>query len=164
MSELEIVKDVLKQFKVTSLYQGYSYTIYAVALTMEDRERLRYVTKQLYPEISRKYKTSWKCVERDIRTVVGIIWKNGGKEFFYEFTGEYIEKRPRNAKFLELMAEYIMIAKSDNRGVNERCSRCPIVKNLETDIVKLEEEIKRLNGTVEWMHDLIWELMDKTKE
>ena len=99
-----LVEDVLKRFKITPRCRGYGYTIHAVKITLNDSTCLRYVTKQVYPEIAKKYKTNWKNVERNIRTVAEAIWKNGGKEYFYEFTGEYIEKRPRNAKFLELMA------------------------------------------------------------
>ncbi|MBT9777015.1 hypothetical protein GPL15_10920 [Clostridium sp. MCC353] len=33
------------------------YTIHAVDLVIEDKDRLKYVTKQLYPEIEKKYKT-----------------------------------------------------------------------------------------------------------
>ena len=164
MEDVEIVRDILKRFNITALYQGYDYTIHAVKITLKDRDCLRFVTKQLYPEIAREYNTSWKCVERDIRTVVEIVWKNGGKEFFYEFTGEYIESRPRNAKFLELMAEYIMYSKSMDKDLKEKCRDCPIVKNLEKDVMKLEKEVRTLNGTINWMHDLIWELMKKRKK
>lgn len=172
MKQEEIVAKILRHFDVTPVYQGYDYTIYALELAIQDNECLRYVTKMLYPEIARKYKTSWNCVERNIRTVVEVFWKNGGKKFFYEVTGEYIEKRPRNAKFLEmLMVCVLCFENNDPENFEDRCRTCPIVKaleddtkRLENDTKKLEKKNKELNNTIEWMHDLIWDLMNKSIE
>ncbi|MBS6646537.1 MAG: sporulation initiation factor Spo0A C-terminal domain-containing protein [Clostridiaceae bacterium] len=165
MKHEEIVAKILRHFEVTSVYQGYDYTIYAMELTIKDNECLKYVTKMLYPEIARKYKTSWSCVERNIRTVVEIVWRNGGNKFFYEVTGEYIEKRPRNAKFLELMMICVLcFENSDPEMFEDRCRNCPIVKAMESDTEKLEKRNKELSSKIKWMHDLIWDLMNKARK
>ena len=149
-----LVVDVLKRFKITPLYRGYDYMIDAVKITLNDNSCLRYVTKQIYPEIAKVYKTDWKNVERDIRTVIDVIWKNGGKDFFYESAGEYLEKRPRNARFIEMMVEYVMETKlSQDRKV--QCRHCVSIKKLESKVKILEGEIERLDGTIKLMNDLI---------
>ena len=47
---------------------------YAVYLCMIEPERLLLVTKWLYPDVAKQYKTSWRSVERNIRTLGCAIW------------------------------------------------------------------------------------------
>ena len=42
---------------------------------MERQDRLLLVTKWLYPDVAKRYRTNWKAVERNIRTVSIIAWK-----------------------------------------------------------------------------------------
>lgn len=165
MDEREAIISILKHFEVTRAYQGFDYVAYGVELVIKDRSYLKYVTKTLYPEIARKYRTSWHCVERDIRTVADIVWKNGGGLFFRETAKEMLEERPKNAKFIQLMADYVV----QNGPVNEknyriRCDGCLIIKDLEDRIKTLELENAKLNSTVEWMHNLIWDMIKKNRK
>ena len=63
------VYDLLYQLGVTANYTGFFHTAYAVSLCVEQPDRLVLVTKWLYPEVAKQYKTNWKAVERNIRTV-----------------------------------------------------------------------------------------------
>lgn len=70
----EAIHDLLFRLGITAKYKGYFYATYAVTLCMEEQELLLSITKRLYPEVARKYKTNWKTVERDIRTVSAAAW------------------------------------------------------------------------------------------
>ena len=60
---------LLASLGITANYMGFYYASYAVSLAPHDPERLLFVTKSLYPDVAKHYRTSWKCVERNIRTV-----------------------------------------------------------------------------------------------
>ena len=84
MNDIEYEKfvgKVLRNLGAERSYRGFDYITYGTALVVKDGRKLYYITKSLYPEIAIKYKTTWRCVERDIRTIVDTIWKNGDKEF-----------------------------------------------------------------------------------
>lgn len=66
--------DLLRRLGGTANYKGFSYAAYAMALCAERPERLLLVTKNLYPEVAKQYRTTWRAVERDIRTLITMIW------------------------------------------------------------------------------------------
>lgn len=59
---------------LTENYTGFFHTAYAVYLTTRQPDRLELVTKWLYPEVAKHYATTWKNVERNIRTAISILW------------------------------------------------------------------------------------------
>lgn len=101
------VKGILRQLGVGHSYQGYEYVTYGLLLVLQDKSRLEFVTKSLYPDIASKYHTSWKCVERNIRTVIDVAWKDGNSGLLGRICGNKPIQKPRNAQFFELMYEYI---------------------------------------------------------
>ncbi len=73
------VRELMERLGITLNYKGFYYAVYAVCLVAEKPERSLLVTKWLYPEVARHYETTVNAVERDIRTVVGIIWRENRK-------------------------------------------------------------------------------------
>lgn len=72
---IEEVNYFLHQFRITPNYKGYHYFIEAYALAAEDPWRLTLITKLIYPEIAKKYKTSNEAVERDLRNIKNYMWR-----------------------------------------------------------------------------------------
>lgn len=62
------IYDLLYRLGVTANYTGFFHTACAVSLCAKQPDRLLLVTKRLYPEVARQYRTNWKAVERNIRT------------------------------------------------------------------------------------------------
>lgn len=67
---------LLRKLGITANYRGFHYISHAMYLISEDQERLLYVSKLLYPDIAKEYKTDWRAVEHSIRTVINILWKD----------------------------------------------------------------------------------------
>ena len=67
--------DLLSRLGATPNYTGFRYIACAVHLCLEQPHRLLLVTKLVYPDIGRRYGTNWKAVERNIRTLGDIIWR-----------------------------------------------------------------------------------------
>ena len=97
------VYDLLYQLGVTTNYTGFFHTAYAVSLCVEQPDRLLLVTKWLYPEVAKQYKTNWKAVERNIRTVSCIIWQEG-RPLLEDLAHRHLEQKPRNAQMLAILA------------------------------------------------------------
>ena len=66
--------DLLRRLGIPETYKGFQYAAYAAALCALSQDRLLLVTKRLYPDIAKRFDTSWSCVERDLRTVINVAW------------------------------------------------------------------------------------------
>ena len=106
------IYDLLYRLGVTANYAGFFQTASAVQLCMERPERLLLVTKWVYPDVARYYKTNWKAVERNIRTVNGIIWKQN-RPFLEKLAGRELSHKPSNAQLLAILAYSLL---SQNPG------------------------------------------------
>ncbi len=101
-SGLTDIYDLLYRLGATANYTGFFYTSYAVSLCLEQPERLLLVTKWLYPEVAKQYRTKWKSVERDIRTVGSIIWREN-RPLLEQLARAPLTNKPRNAKLLAIL-------------------------------------------------------------
>lgn len=97
------IQQLLRSLGATENYTGFAHTAYAVQLTIAEPERLCLITKRLYPDVAKRFGTNWKAVERNIRTVVSVIWSNNAP-MLLELAGFPLASRPNNACFLAILA------------------------------------------------------------
>lgn len=103
MGEISVeTQDLLYRLGLTANYRGFFYITYAVALCIEKEERLLLVTKWLYPEVAKKYRTNWKAVERCIRTGSGVMWSEN-RSLLEEITGRPLDGKPKAAQLLAIL-------------------------------------------------------------
>ena len=74
------------------------------------------VTKDIYPVIARKYKSTPSNVEHNIRTLVNLCWMNH-KDTLEEMAGCTMADKPTNSEFYRLFWSIICVIriKTDNR-------------------------------------------------
>ena len=96
------IYDLLYRLGVTANYTGFIHTACAVSLCVEQPERLLLVTKWLYPEVAKQYMTTWKAVERNIRTAGDVIWREN-RSMLEELAHRKLERKPRNAQLLAIL-------------------------------------------------------------
>ena len=96
------VCDLLYRLGVTANYAGFIHTACAVPLCVEQPERLLLATKYLYPEMAKECGTTWKAVERNIRTAGDVIWSESWT-LLEELAHRHLERKPRNAQFLAIL-------------------------------------------------------------
>ena len=97
------IRQLLHRLGVTENYTGFSYTVYAIQLSISQPNRLCLITKQLYPDVAKHYGTTWEAVERNIRTVASVAWANNPL-LLSELAGHTLTSRPHNASFLSILA------------------------------------------------------------
>ena len=94
--------DLLLQLGISANYTGFFQTARAVELCRAEPERLLLVTKRVYPEVARLCGTSRSAVERNIRTVCGIAWKNN-RCLLEQLAHKPFPQKPHNAQFLAIL-------------------------------------------------------------
>lgn len=97
---------VIRRMGITAKYRGYYFVAEAIAISMESGDTPIMITKDIYPPIASKYKSTAKSVERAIRTVVELCWLNH-RETMEEIAGYELDYKPTNSEFVDFMAYYI---------------------------------------------------------
>lgn len=103
---LSKIYELLYQLGVTQNYIGFYYVAYAVMLCADQPDCLLLVTKMLYPEVAKYYRTNWKAVERNIRTVSDVIWREN-RFLLEELAHRSLRQKPQNAQLLSILTTTI---------------------------------------------------------
>lgn len=101
---IEMVEVTLRRLKISGTLRGYRYLTVAIAETVYDPDRVLSITKDLYPELARKFRTAPACIERNMRHAIGKAWENGGKEALEELTRLPFPDRPSNGTYIDAVA------------------------------------------------------------
>ena len=106
------VTKIMLDMGVPAHLKGYHYLRAAILLSERDMETVSSVTKLLYPEIARKFKTTDQKVERAIRNAIEVSWERGNPDTFMELFG-YSAKagktRPTNSEYIARVADKIRL-------------------------------------------------------
>lgn len=100
------VEKALRRLHINGTFLGLKYLVHAVSETVLNPDRTYLITKDLYREIARRYKTTPSRVERDMRWVIHISWENAREELD-QMVGHHLVKRPTNREFIDHIAFYI---------------------------------------------------------
>ena len=90
------VYGTIRKLGATSKYKGYYFVAEAIRMTMEFQERPMKITKDIYPCLATKYKSTPTNIEHDIRTLINVCWE-GNKSFLDEIAGYPLEYKPTNS-------------------------------------------------------------------
>ena len=100
---------LLSRMGISASIKGYHFIRKAVILALEDEEALVGITKGLYPDIAKAYKTSASKVERAIRHAIESAWKKNGPQIYFEVAGYLPSEKPTNGQFLSALSEYFRL-------------------------------------------------------
>lgn len=103
MTPAKDIQQLLRSLGATDNYNGFAPTVYAIQLSINDPERLRLITKLIYRDVAGHYGTTWTAVERNMRTLVSVIWKSNPL-MLSELAGFRLGRKPNNARFLAILA------------------------------------------------------------
>lgn len=101
------IQYLIRSLGIGGNYQGYRYVVYAVRLCLEDEDYLLSVSKLLYPEIARTFRTTSCSVERNLRTVVNVCWERGNRDLLEQISLYPLLSRPTTGEFLDILTEHL---------------------------------------------------------
>ena len=108
-----IVTSIISNLGIPAHVKGYQYLRDAIMLVIEDIDIINNITRCLYPEIARKYKTTTSSVERAIRHSIEIAWsRNNDNEIVKEIFGYTLNDKmgkPTNSEFIAMVADMIRL-------------------------------------------------------
>ena len=108
-----IVTDFIHELGVPAHIKGYHYMRTAIMMVVNEPELLNFITKQLYPEIAKKYSTTSSRVERAIRHAIEVAWGRGRQETINDIFGYTIHDgkgKPTNSEFVAMVADRIRLS------------------------------------------------------
>ena len=103
---------MIHEIGVPAHIKGYHYLRDAIMMTVKDNELMHAVTKQLYPEVAKRHKTTSSRVERAIRHAIEVACTRGNEEFFYKlfgYTVSTLKGKPTNSEFIALIADKLRL-------------------------------------------------------
>ena len=106
------VSEIMHQIGVPAHIKGYQYIREAIILAVKDMEVINSVTKQLYPTLARKFKTTPSRVERAIRHAIEVAWARGEMDVNNSMFGNTISAskgKPTNSEFIAMIADKLRL-------------------------------------------------------
>lgn len=97
---------LIRRLGATSKYKGYYFVAEAVKISMELQEHPIKITKDIYPYLAKKYKSTPMNVEHDIRTVINVCW-TANKHYLDRIAGYPLSYKPTNSEFVDMLAYYL---------------------------------------------------------
>ncbi len=106
------ITELLHDVGIPAHIKGYNYLRTAIEYSYENADYIGQVTKILYPEIARKYKTTGSRVERAIRHAIEVAWNRGNIDTIDDIFGYTISSskaKPTNSEFIAMISDYLNI-------------------------------------------------------
>jgi len=103
-----IVSRVIIDFGIPPHIRGYAFIREAILLLIQDYSIINSVTKNIYPEIAKKYNSTSTRVERAIRHAIEISWDMESKNKLRTYFPDN-NVRPTNTEFLEFLYKWVCI-------------------------------------------------------
>ncbi|GFN35434.1 sporulation transcription factor Spo0A [Tepidimicrobium xylanilyticum] len=106
------ITNIIHEIGVPAHIKGYLYLREAILMVIQDIELLGAVTKELYPSIATKFKTTPSRVERAIRHAIEVAWTRGKVdtiENIFGYTVNTNKGKPTNSEFIAMVADKLRL-------------------------------------------------------
>ena len=107
-----LVTNIIHEVGVPAHIKGYQYLREAIMMVVSDIEVINQITKQLYPDIAKKFKTTPSRVERAIRHAIEVAWGRGQTdvvESIFGYTVSAAKGKPTNSEFIAMIADKLRL-------------------------------------------------------
>lgn len=102
------VTNIIHEIGIPAHIKGYLYLREAILMVVNRVDLLSGVTKELYPAIATKYKTTPSRVERAIRHAIEVAWSRGNIDVINSIFGHTVNRergKPTNSEFIAMVAD-----------------------------------------------------------
>jgi two-component system response regulator (stage 0 sporulation protein A) len=116
--ELEVT-GLIHEIGIPAHIKGYHFLRDAILMVAQRVELLSGVTKELYPAIAMKYRTTPSRVERAIRHAIEVAWNRGNLDVIHRlfgYTVSYERGKPTNSEFIAMVADKLRMDGNVRQG------------------------------------------------
>jgi len=109
--QISITK-TLHELGVPSHIKGYQYIREGITLVYKKPDIIGGITKELYPEIAKKFDSTVSRVERAIRHAIEVSWNRGNWDLMEEIFGHSVDidkAKPTNSEFIVTIADKLRL-------------------------------------------------------
>ena len=109
--QISITK-ILHELGVPSHIKGYQYIREGISVIYENPNIVGGITKELYPDIAKKFDTTVSRVERAIRHAIEVSWNRGNWKLMEEIFGHSVDidkAKPTNSEFIVTVADKLRL-------------------------------------------------------
>lgn len=109
--QISITK-MLHELGIPSHIKGYQYIREGIGIIFERPETIGGITKELYPELAKKFDTTVSRVERAIRHAIEVSWNRGNWTLMEEIFGHSVDidkAKPTNSEFIVTIADKLRL-------------------------------------------------------
>ncbi len=109
--QMSITK-ILHELGIPSHIKGYQYIREGISIIYERPETIGGITKELYPELAKKFDTTVSRVERAIRHAIEVSWNRGNWNLMEEIFGHSVDidkAKPTNSEFIVTVADKLRL-------------------------------------------------------
>ncbi len=106
------ITKVLHELGVPSHIKGYQYIRDGIVMIYDSPGMIGGITKELYPDIAKKYDTTVSRVERAIRHAIEVSWNRGNWDLMEEIFGYSVDidkAKPTNSEFIVTVADKLRL-------------------------------------------------------
>lgn len=106
------VTNIIHEVGVPAHIKGYQYLRDGIIMVVNNIEVINQITKQLYPDLAKKYKTTPSRVERAIRHAIEVAWNRGQVETVESIFGYTVNSnkgKPTNSEFIAMIADKLRL-------------------------------------------------------
>jgi len=106
------ITNIIHEIGVPAHIKGYLYLREAIGMVVGDIELLSAVTKELYPNIAKKFNTTPSRVERAIRHAIEVAWSRGKVDTIntlFGYTVHTEKGKPTNSEFIAMVADKLRL-------------------------------------------------------
>lgn len=104
------IVNILNEIGVSSRLKGYKYLKYAIKMVSDDFSAINSITKLIYYNTAKEFKTTASRVERAIRNAIEICWCKGNFKTINLIFNIYLNEkkiRPTNSEFITIIVEQL---------------------------------------------------------
>ncbi|WP_352420040.1 sporulation transcription factor Spo0A [Proteiniborus sp.] len=106
------ITNIIHEIGVPAHIKGYLYLREAITMVVDNIELLSAVTKELYPNIAKKFNTTPSRVERAIRHAIEVAWSRGKVDTINNLFGYTVNTdkgKPTNSEFIAMVADKLRL-------------------------------------------------------
>ncbi|NBI06635.1 sporulation transcription factor Spo0A [Senegalia massiliensis] len=110
------ITNIIHEIGVPAHIKGYLYLREAIGMVVERIDLLSAVTKELYPEIAKKFNTTPSRVERAIRHAIEVAWSRGKIDTINNLFGYTVQNnkgKPTNSEFIAMVADKLRLERTN---------------------------------------------------